>query len=475
MSKINPPVSEKAKASLSIHWPLFAIIFYITLIQGLMFIYDLSHPNLFLFADRAADRIEAIKRLITFLQGHSSLMLFLSHQGTALGVPGDYIIQGLVFFVSGQYGVILFQIVLFIASVAALYHLTYLLTHSRYYSIAAALIYAHLPHSIVFPHMLWSEALFNPFVLFGYYYMVRAAISSASWLNISLAALFLALATLVRIVSAPLVIVGVIIFLLCHLPLKKIGGYVSIFAVALVVWPLFVWSQTGLFAMGSRDRTGSSHLYYGLVSRLKTMISTLPRDQRPKAEEKYVPTENLNNEQLKNIAFKYLSFAMNYPGPFVRLLAQDAAIFVSQSGVERITVDYLELAGTDRKVIQQPLHGWRENLVAKGIIDTASTYLHEHRVVVVLSLIGMLAMLALCGLTAVGAISVWKNWLQLGREERIILASMAFFVVYIFLPGTMVLYPGARYRSPAEPYICVLAAIGLASMKKLRKIGGAKV
>jgi len=462
--------SEKSKTTVSIHWPLFIIIFYVTLIQSLMFIHDLSHPNLFLFADRAAGRMEAINKLISFLDGHSSLMQFLAHQGTDLGIPGDYIIQGLVFFVSGQYGVILFQVVLFIASVAALYHLTYLLTHSRCYSVAAALIYAHLPHSIVFPHMLWSEAVFNPFLLFGFYYMVRVAISSASWLNISLAALFLALATLVRMVSAPLAIVAVIIFFLCHLQLKKIIGYVSIFAVALVAWPLFVWSQTDTFTMGSLDKTSSHHVYYGLSERLKTMINTLPPDERPKAEARYISTENSKNEQLRNIVFKYLSFAMNYPGPFVGLLAQDASVFVLQSGIERLTVDYLELTGADRKVIQQPLHGWREKLIANGVIDTAATYLREHPVVVILSLIGILVMVTLWGLVVIGAISVCKNWLQIGREERIILTSMAFFVAYMFLPGTMFLYPGARYRSPVEPYICVLAVIGLASIKWKEKI-----
>jgi hypothetical protein len=64
---------EKGNMAWKPNRTLFLILLYVGLIQVVMLIYDVRHPDIFLHADRAADRMRAIQDLVSFLQGHSSL------------------------------------------------------------------------------------------------------------------------------------------------------------------------------------------------------------------------------------------------------------------------------------------------------------------------------------------------------------------------------------------------------------------
>jgi hypothetical protein len=465
--------AARGKAKAFIKFPLdrnlLFILLYTAFIQGLMFIYDTAHPNIFIHADRAADRMTAIEYLVSFFQGGTYLRQFLAYQGSAHG-PGEYLIQGVIFYFGGQYAVILFQILLFIGSIGALYHLALLVTHSRGMSVAAALINAHLPYGVVYPHMLWSEALFDPFVLISFYFVARSAIGHPDWPSISLAAVFLGLATLVRPHTMPWAIIVATVFWFCQVPARRIVGYITIFAIVLAIWPSLVWSQTGHFKMGN-----PSHVFYSLSTRLKNMIDLLPTDQRQAAVERYLPARESEDWALFDLLSRYVSFATTHPWPFIRTSAQEVFIFVSQSGIERFTIDYLELVGIDRTLIQNPEHGWRKKLSAEGFIATASMFMRDYGDILIPSLIGAVAMLFLWGLAGLGAISTFSGRpAYLGSKERIMVLSMSLFPIYIFLPGQLFYYAQARYRSPAEFCLSVLAVIGWQAMLTLVNRPGAR-
>jgi hypothetical protein len=439
---------------------LFLILLYVGLIQAVMLIYDVRHPDIFLHADRASDRMRAIQDLVSFLQGHSSLPEFMRHQGTALGVPGDYLLQGVVFYLGGQYAVIFFQILLFMVSVAALYELTLLITQSAKMSVAATLIYAHLPHGVVFPHMLWSESLFDPLTLISFYFVARCVLRDHRWTSIICSALFLALAMLVRptVLLWPIIVVATLG--LSQIPVRKIIGYVAVFAVIMLAWPSFIWSQTGSFRMTGQVRGGEAHAADDLSKRMQFMIETLPLEQRQAADQRFQTTQG-SGRSLPAVIYRYVIFGFTYPAPFIKELAHDTFIFVAQSGIERFTIDYLGLAGDERSAIQNQQIGWRKRLLDEGFVATALIFLRDHGTIFVTSLLGALGMLLIWAFASLGTIAVFLNRTRsFGLKERIVLLSMALFSVYVFLPGQLFNFPQARYRAPAEFCLCVLAIIG---------------
>jgi hypothetical protein len=384
----------------------------------------------------------------------------MRHQGTLQGVPGDYLLQGLFFYLGGQYAVIFFQILLFMVSVAALYKLTLLITKSAKMSAAATLIYAHLPHGVVFPHMLWSESLFDPLTLISFYFVVRSVLRDHRWPNIICSALFLGLATLVRptVLLWPIIVVATLG--LSRIPVRKIIGYVAVFAVIMLAWPSFIWSQTGSFTMTGQVGGGVAFAPYALSTRMQFMIETLPLEQRRAAEQRFLIKQD-SDRSLPAVMYQYIIFGFTYPAPFIKELAHDTIIFVAQSGIERFTIDYLGLAGDDRGAIQSVPSGWRKRLTDEGFVAAALMFLRDHGTIFVTSLLGALGMLLVWAFASLGTIAVFLNRTRsFGLKERIVLLSMALFSVYSFLPGQLVFYPQARYRAPAEFCLCVLAIIG---------------
>jgi hypothetical protein len=222
------------------------------------------------------------------------------------------------------------------------------------------------------------------------------------------------------------------------------------------MWPSFVWSQTGDFQIG-----GSSLLAHHLSTRLQKMIEILPPEQRQAAVERYVPAREAEDRAVSDLLSRYGSFSMTHPWLFIRTAAQDVFVFVTQSGIERFTIDYFELAGPDRAVIQNPDRGWRKKLATEGFMATASMFMRDHGHILIPSLMGAVAMLLLWGLVGLGAISAFSGSPSyLGSKERIMVLSMALFPIYGFLPGQLFEYAQARYRSPAEFCLSVLAVIG---------------
>ncbi len=455
--------------SRAVNRSLFFVLMPAVLLQTAMLAYDIFHPDIFHHADRSVDRMEAIRVLLSFLQGNSSLAEFLNQQGTLQGVPGDYLLQGLVFYLGGQYAVIVFQILLFIVSIAALYELTLLTTHSSKMSAAAALIYSFLPYGAVFPHMVWSESLFDPFTLISFYFVARCVLRDPSWTNISCAAIFLGLATLVRpaVLLWPIVVIAAM--WLCRLSWQRITGYAVIFMVVVLAWPLFIWSQTGNFRMTNKVGGGIAHSADDLSTRMKYMIDTLPVEQRSTAEQRFLIAKE-SERSLPAVISRYVQFGLTYPAPFAKQIAHDVIIFIAQSGIERLTIDYFDLAGGERSAIQDPQSGWRKKLIDHGLIDTAVMYLHDQGTIIISSIAGALVMLLLWAFAGVSAISVFFNRIGLFRpKERIMLFTMMLFPIYVFLPGQLFFYPQARYRAPAEFCLCILAVIGYCAVRAIRK------
>src|SRR5690349_23716350 len=88
-------------------------------IHAAMFAYDLHHPERFLRADRAEERLQSVHSFIDALHGGGDLASFFA----AHGVPGDWLPQALLYLAGGQFFVVAAQIALVLASITCVYRI----------------------------------------------------------------------------------------------------------------------------------------------------------------------------------------------------------------------------------------------------------------------------------------------------------------------------------------------------------------
>jgi len=130
-------------------------------IHAAMFAYDLHHPDRFLRADRADERLQSVQSFIDALHGGGDLCAFFASHG----VPGDWLPQSLLYLAGGQLFVIAAQIALVLASISCVWRIGRAIGLGERGALAAAALYGALPHTLVFPHQLAAEAIFVPLVI----------------------------------------------------------------------------------------------------------------------------------------------------------------------------------------------------------------------------------------------------------------------------------------------------------------------
>ena len=88
------------------------------------------------------------------------------------GNPGDYVIQGAILTAFNQHVVVVLQLALSFVAILCVFKLTNLLTGSVRMATVASMVYLLLPGSLIQPHHLVSEALFNPLVAIASYLLI---------------------------------------------------------------------------------------------------------------------------------------------------------------------------------------------------------------------------------------------------------------------------------------------------------------
>lgn len=435
-----------------------ALFIYAGCLQVALFLHDIFNPHLFLHADRAQDRMRAIRWLGSLLHGEITAEAFFSGQGTDMGMPGDYLIQGLLFLAGGSVLVIVVHLVLYFASVYAVFCIAKLTLNSSRLGLTAAFIYASLPFSISYPHMLWSEAIYNPALVLAYLYATRVALGSSSTADAARSASLVTVATLVRAVALPWAVVIALIFLLCRVRLRCILVFVFVVPTLLALWPVVNWSLTGQFSFGGRT-SSRQHLQDALDRRISLLVQAAPETERAAAM-----TFETGDRSLSGTLGRYVGLCRQHTSVCVRGFLQDLLIYTTQSGVERLTVDLFELTGSQRRQIQEPMRGWRKELLEQGLWNGAKAYAERLGLVFLVSVFGALLFAGLWGFAAVGtAFALLDSALR--PCQRVILLSMSLFLIYCFLPGSLVYFPQARYRSPAEFALCVLGVLGASKVR----------
>jgi hypothetical protein len=382
-------------------------------LHAAMFLYDLRHPERFLNGDRASERIDVIKG---FFESTDSVGYLASH-----GIAGDWLPHALLYHAGGQYLVIAVQVVLTLFSILWVMQIAQRLGLGERAASAAAIVYALLPHTLVFPHELATEGIFCPLVILAFRLGANASGGFA-----------LGLATVIRPLTAlwPFVV------------LRK--SYIAFALAPLLAWMSFMVFATGEFSMGRSGHDLGNNLYF----RMQRMSAELPKAERPPER---------GPGQTKATIGEYVAFVAAHPVLAAKHSARDVGVLTVKSGIERIVLDYLDLYPESRKELQDSDNGWRAQVERRGVVAALWQVFREQPGLILSSAAGAALFVAFMALAIYGA------WSRIHSREWLLLAA---FVVYIFATAQAVDAAHSRHRAPAEFALCILAVAGWLALRR---------
>ena len=431
------------------------LLFYMIFVHGAIFFWDIARPDVFLHADRAPERMAAIRELGSVGMSWKGLNTFLVSHGLA----GDYLPQAILYLAGGRYAVILVQVVLMITAVMAVYGMTHLFTASPTASFAAAVLYFHLPHSLVFPHVLASEGIFDPLLVISFYFAAVFFLEEQRSGPLLASAILLGCATLVRPVTILWPVVICVTFLLNRFSLKQVLWYPTMCFVPLTLWMGLVWFNTGVFSMGSSSRDLGHNLYGQVAIIIKRRLPEYERAQAKAAFLRETASGETTLDQGVMSASDYFRFGLNYPRGYLSYLGEEITIYVAKSGVEKVTVDYLDLASDIREGLATMQYSWRDQVRSQGIIASAKLMLAERPGLILASLIGVVLALLLWALAGIGSLCVLIDKAHT-LQQRTFIAILAAFPLYLLAVSLAASGIESRHRAPAEFTLCLLAVLG---------------
>lgn len=412
---------------------------------------DARDAEAFLRADRAHERWRVLQGLLDV-----GAMPQLSHYFASHGIVGDYAVHAGLYLAGGRYGVILIQVGLAILSGLAVYRLAILLGLSRGKAALAMSVYLALPHTLIFPHQLVTEALHVPLFVISNWMLIEG-LRKARPALLGWSALLLGVATLIRPITLLWPIVATAIVALSRR--GRDGAIYGCIALApIVLWMMFIGSQTGRIGLGESDHSMERNLY----ERVARITSTMPTDEREAARAAYLAEPDRKLRPLT-----YFSFAIEYPLPVLEHVLRDATVFFAKSGVERITLDYLALV-PESGAIQSPQDGWRRQLELHGVAHTASYLWASFGGMLIVSIAGAVITLTLVLLAVAGVLGSLRHRRDMDSTARWLVAALTAVMLYTFLFSQVLNAMQSRQRAPAEFALVLLATVGLHGLTRRR-------
>jgi hypothetical protein len=397
--------------------------------------YDLQHPDRFLRADRALERIEVVRKFAEAWRGGDAGAFLAGH-----GIVGDWLPQALLYLAGGQYLVIAVQAALALLSILWVFELGLRLGLGERGATAAAAVYGLLPHTLAFPHQLAAEAIFVPLAVLSFRFSMGAGAGAA-----------MGLATLVR----PITMLWPFIHAaLSHGAPRARAAYVAGALAPLLLWMSFMLLATGEFSMGRSAHDLGTNLY----ERMHKTAARLPESQRP--------AERPAGQKRAGVG-EYLAFAAAHPAAAAAHSVRDLATVGFKSGIERLLLDYLDLFPGSRGDLQSSENGWRARVEQRGAFATFAE-LFRAQPGLVLASAGSAALYAVfMGLAVAGALAAPAGETSTVRGLRWLLCA---FVVYTLATAQVVDAAQSRHRAPAEFALSLLALAGWAALRKKRAL-----
>jgi hypothetical protein len=355
----------------------------------------------------------------------------------------------------GKTGLIVVQIALSLLAGWAVFRTGRLLDWSSRLSAIAAAIYLFLPQTLVFPHQLISEAIHSPLLAVSIWltaeYLARQAEPGRLKL-LATAGLLVGLITLVRPITLLWPLVTALIVARAS-RLRTGGLYLALACLPILLWMSFISGQSGRFNMGD-----SSHdMGHNLYQRVTRIGETLPANQQAAIRLRFLT----QGEEGSIDPVEYLRFGMAYPLPFIKQSLRDVLILTGKSGVERLTIDYLDINKRAREKLQNDKSGWRGIMERQGTVATIRYLWKTEGDVLLISLLGSLLFVALMALAIGGGWALLRNQPRSGTGgQRAIAWLLIGLPIYILVFSQVVNAAQSRHRSPAEAPLALLAAYG---------------
>jgi hypothetical protein len=190
---------------------------------------------------------------------------------------------------------------------------------------------------------------------------------------------------------------------------------------------------------------------------MQRMAATLPQAERPAVKPQ--------GQKRVSVA-EYLRFVLAHPAAAASHGARDLVTLAGKSGIERITLDYLDLFPQARRALQDSDQGWRADLESEGAARTFLRLLREQPGLVASSALASLVFAAFMLLAALGAVAAARDP---ARQRALLL--LAGFVLYVGVTAQAVDAAQSRHRAPAEFALCVLALAGWSACRSWRTAG----
>jgi 4-amino-4-deoxy-L-arabinose transferase-like glycosyltransferase len=419
-----------------------------------LFALDIEGTDGFFRADRASQRLHAMRNLIECGPDHAAVIGCLVKQGSI----GDYGIHAAFYALGGPLAVIVFQIVLAIAAAIGVTYIAWRALLSKNLAIAAGVLYVCLPQSLAFPHQLLSESISNPFVIFGTVGLLYALANRRSaWIWL-LAGLAMGIAGLVRpalILLAPLSAILLTVIDRERRHVAKSFLFAMSGIAPFVLWCLFMFLQVGKFGPG--ESTQDLGLNFS-QSTAKVLLSegVAPADGRAPD---WLPTRLTTGE--------YLSYIRRYPRGFANLYLKNILVMVSDSGIGRLYVDLLGFGAEERIRMQDPALGWRAQLTNHGPLAMLKQGWALAPGTIVAGIVGALGF----ALVNLGTVIAYVVLLRAGSllrssagslQQRWCLAFLLVIPIYVVATSQVVAYAPSRLRSQGEFAWAILACFGWA-------------
>ena len=420
---------------------LLLIIGLSTIIHIALFFYDLNNPEAYLVGDRAGQRISSIERLQQTGSDVSVVDILVSS-----GSPGDYIFHSLIYTWQGIPGIILIQVLLQLIAIIYIYRIGLLIFGSSNFSLLATSIYAFLPSGLFHPHVLVTEAFFNPLVIVSFFYGVSylSNIESPKVRYLLVAGLVGSCASFIRFIYVlyPLLFAGVILLLKrprCQYQISHTVSYLAASFVIPLLWASYMFVQTGDFTMGETRYDFKYNLYTRIVrmGRL-TSIELSPEQQQRR------------RLQLS----EYLDYVFEYPTAYLKTLRSDISNIVLNSGINSLLGRYLGLY----KMSNKNKKYWHDILDKEGLWKLVKGMYEYSLPMLLVNLLVAPLWFIFIGFVVFGSYIVVTN----KRLSLAVRTALVLLPVYLFLTSQIASSVRWGFRTPFE-FILVLLFVATVS------------
>jgi Dolichyl-phosphate-mannose-protein mannosyltransferase len=453
----------QATASSGRDWQVVVVLAVAAVIQVLLFLYDLlSGFAPFLRGDRSYHRFEALKEFAAAPWGDALAVMTASPV-----TPGEYVFVYPAYAVFGIGGIVAFQIALQLIALACVVDLANRLFRWHYAPLVCGLAYALLPHNIVFPHQLVTEAVASPLIVFFIYAYFRLA-RVPNIADAVLSGLFLGAAVLIRPALVSIVPVILVVHLLAarHLwprALRWCGLTALIAVVPFAIWTAAFTGHTGKFGFTS----GVANLQWNLRSKV-FLVHTKNSLPLPAELAGYQSYGDLYRDSNGIGVGRFVQIAGEHPVAFIKGVTLDALIVSGRADISKILVDYFSIG--DREAFKD----WRQRWSDEGVPGLIA-WLQESwaaALAIVLELAGSVIMLC-----AGGAAILFSVYAVICiRSTADVLGPLGYGVVIVnvavlwsaLASAQIVDQAQGRLRHPAEASIILLLGFAVVCLSHYR-------